>query len=132
MTHKSSVSGLSYRLLVAVALLMVILATVDQALHIRFVLGAFIFYQGPGGPSAVLSDDGEGIQSVKSAIFCIQSLLGDGFLVCALPEYLSETDISSGIPMLVGVPEEVVWYHSPWGLILVQHWYFLAYSDCVS
>lgn len=68
-----------------VALLMATLNLVDQALHLRFVLNAFIYYQGPGGPAEVLLDNGEGIQSIKSGIFCIQSLLGDGFLVSDSP-----------------------------------------------
>jgi hypothetical protein len=80
-SHKSSSRKQSRRMLTIISVLMTVLAVFNEALQLRHMLDAFIYYQGPGGPTAELEDSAYWVDSTKAVLYVLQTLLGDGMLV---------------------------------------------------
>ncbi len=68
-------------LLVVIALLLFVFATLDVALLLRHVLYAFIFYHGPGGAIAEFSDISYWVNVMKLVTYVAQTSIADGMLV---------------------------------------------------
>ncbi|EKM60639.1 uncharacterized protein PHACADRAFT_246673 [Phanerochaete carnosa HHB-10118-sp] len=64
-----------------VAVLMLIFATFDVAFGLRHNLDAFIFYTGPGGPTAEFQDLRSWINIMKTVDFVAQTSIGDAILI---------------------------------------------------
>lgn len=67
--------------MIAVAILMFIVATLDVALALRLNLEAFIYFQGPGGADAAFADISNWVNVMKTADYAAQTAIGDGMLV---------------------------------------------------
>lgn len=67
--------------MLAVALLMAFIATLGLALGLRHVLEAFIWYRGPGGPTAEFEKISSWIQVTKNGCYIFQTLTGDLILI---------------------------------------------------
>ncbi|KAI0060403.1 hypothetical protein BV25DRAFT_1827890 [Artomyces pyxidatus] len=67
--------------LIAVALLLFIIATMNIAFSLRHVLDAFVWYKGPGGAEAQLYDISNPVNAMKTVDYVIQTIVGDGMLL---------------------------------------------------
>lgn len=81
MTSKSAVNKPTYRALIAISIAMAFLDAFDQSLQLRHMLDAFIYYHGPLGPAGELANSSYWVNSSKSIVYAIQTLLGDAVLV---------------------------------------------------
>lgn len=81
LTTTTSVTRPLYKALLAVAILMAFLDAFDEALQLRHVLDAFVYFTGKGGAIEELNDTAYWVNSTKTVIYVLQTLLGDGVLV---------------------------------------------------
>ena len=81
LTSNSAVNRRPFKALLTVAILMAILDAMHEILQLQHILAAFIFYKGPGGALAQLSDTAYWSNQIKTVIYVLQTLLGDGVLV---------------------------------------------------
>ena len=70
-------------ILLVVALLLFIFATLDVALLLRHVLDAFIWYRGSGGAIGELSILSYWVSVMKTVCYVAQTSVADGILVCS-------------------------------------------------
>jgi hypothetical protein len=60
------------------------IATLSEILQFVYVLQAFLWYKGPGGPSEMLSDPSFWMVPAKAGLSIAQILVGDAALVSSL------------------------------------------------
>lgn len=75
-----STASLRYPLML-VALALFIIATLDEALLLRHILDAFIYYKGPGGPQEEFADISYWVNVMKTVTYVVQTSIADGMLV---------------------------------------------------
>ncbi|PSS29864.1 hypothetical protein EW026_g7441 [Hermanssonia centrifuga] len=71
-------------IMVTAALLMAIVATLNVSFILRHILNAFIYYKGPGGATAELSDIGNWVNVMQTADYVAQTAIGDSVLIYRL------------------------------------------------
>jgi len=81
LTSDSALNPISFRVLLAVSILMAILDGADKSLQLRHMLDAFIYYTGPGGPKELFENTKNWVNFSKTAVYVVQTWLGDGVLV---------------------------------------------------
>src|ERR1700743_1260289 len=108
LTSDSALAQTSYRTLMSISIIMMMLDAFDKALQLQHMLDAFVYYKGPGGPLAELSDTSYWVNSLKTLVYATQTWIGDGVLVRRIlhqqrwmfsNQYKSKTDLK----MLYGV-----------------------------
>jgi len=67
--------------MLTVTLLLWVVSTLDLALGLRHNLEAFVYYSGPGGPTAVFLEISSWINIMKTMTYVAQTFIGDGILI---------------------------------------------------
>jgi hypothetical protein len=80
-SSESALNRLSFKVLMAVSIVMAILDGVDKSLQLQHMLDAFVYYKGPGGALEQLNKTRNGVNFAKTVVYVIQTWLGDGVLV---------------------------------------------------
>ncbi|KAI0027984.1 hypothetical protein K488DRAFT_35307, partial [Vararia minispora EC-137] len=74
-------SGGQHYFFVVVAFAFFVVATFDEAMVLRHVLDAFIYYKGPGGPNGEFSMISYWVNVMKTVDYCIMTSIGDAVLI---------------------------------------------------
>ncbi|KAI0026659.1 hypothetical protein K488DRAFT_65467 [Vararia minispora EC-137] len=74
-------SGRQYYFFLAVAFAFLVVATFDEAMVLRHVLDAFVYYKGPGGPIGEFLIISYWVNVMKTVDYCIMTSIGDAVLI---------------------------------------------------